>query len=249
MAQRETNPPLDHKSTGDRRSLDRPMDRPASRFLAQVARDCEDGRVPDMLPPNQGRLRDARAAGLRPRSSMLSLAAVALLGTGLLAWLGARTPGWLAASLERAFVGVEPPTPDATLCTMLLLGLLGSCALVAVIAAGRRPSPRSLGVSPTLGEIPPWLTLASCIVAIVLLGAWLRPVIAAAARGVDVAGVAGAWLLWSTWLGRGLLGLAVVATVLGVIERLISARSLWQGLHLTRAQASERARASGERRR
>jgi hypothetical protein len=182
---------------------------------------------------------------------MLGLAVVALLGAGLLAWLGARAPAWLGRSLERAFVGAEPipPSPDATLFTMLLLGLLGSCAAITVIVAGRRPSPRSLGVSPTLGEIPPWLTLASCIVAIVLLGAWLRPVLAAAARGVDVAGVSGAWLLWSTWLGRGLLGLAVVATVLGVIERLISARSLWQGLHLTRAQASERARASGERRR
>jgi hypothetical protein len=205
--------------------------------------------VSDLVPPNQGRLRDARAAGLRPRSSMLGLAAVALLGTGLLGWLGARAPAWLAASLQRAFVGAEPTAPDATLCTMLLLGLLGSCAAIAVIVAGRRPSPHSLGVSPTLGEIPAWLMLVSCVAALVLLGAWLRPVVAAAARGVDVAGVSGAWLLWSAWLGRGLLSLAVVAALLGVIERLISARLLWQGLHLTRAQARERARASGERRR
>lgn len=182
---------------------------------------------------------------------MLGLAVVALLGAGLLAWLAARAPAWLGRSLERAFVDAEPisPFPDATLFTMLLLGLLGSCAAITVIVAGRRPSARSLGVSPTLGEIPPWLTLLSCIVALVLLGAWLRPVVAAAARGVDVAGVSGAWLLWSTWIGRGLLSLAVVAAVLGVIERLISARLVWQGLHLTRAQARERGRASGERRR
>jgi hypothetical protein len=83
----------------------------------------------------------------------------------------------------------------------------------------------------------------------VLLGAVLRPVVAAAARGVDVADVSGAWRLWSSWLGRGLLSLAAVAALLGVIERLVSARVLWQGLHLTRAQARERARASGERRR
>lgn len=200
-----------------------------------------------MLPPNQGRLRDARAAGLRPRSSLLGLAAVALLGAGLLAWLGARAPGWLGRSLERAFVGAELDVPDATLSTALLLGLLGGLVAVAVTLAGRRPSPRSLGVAPTLGEIPIWLTLVSCIAALVLLGVGLRPVVAAAARGVDVAGVSGAWLLWSTWLGRGLLSLAMVMGLLGVIERLISARLLWQGLHLTRAQARERARASGER--
>jgi hypothetical protein len=202
-----------------------------------------------MVPPNQGRLRDARAAGLRPFSSMLGLAAVALIGAGLLTWLGARAPGWMGMSLERAFVGADPAGPDATRCTVLLLGLLGSCAAIAVTLAGRRPSPRSLGVSPTLGEIPPWSTLVSCIVALVLLGAVLRPVVAAAARGVDVADVSGAWRLWSSWLGRGLLSLAAVAALLGVIERLVSARVLWQGLHLTRAQARERARASGERRR
>lgn len=179
---------------------------------------------------------------------MLGLAAVALLGAGVLAWVGARAPAWLGVSLERAFDGSKPNVgPDATLCTMLLLGLLGSLAAIAVLVAGRRPSPRSLGVSPTLGEIPIWMTLITCIAALVLLGVALRPVVAAAARGVDVAGVSGAWVLWSTWLGRGLLSLAIVAGLLGVIERRISARLLWQGLHLTRAQARERARASGER--
>jgi hypothetical protein len=205
--------------------------------------------VSDLVPPNQGRLRDARVAGLRPRSPMLGLAVVAMLGAATLAWLGARAPAWLAAALERAFVGAEPGLPDSSLFAILLLGLLGSCAVAAVMLAGRRQTPRSLGVSPMLGEIPPWLTLTSCIVAIVLLGAWLRPVVAAAARGVDVSGVDGAWLLWSTWLGRGLVSLAAVAAGIGVIERLASARLVWQGLHLTRAQARERARASGERRR
>jgi hypothetical protein len=205
--------------------------------------------VSDLLPPNRGRLRDARLAGLRPRSPMLALAVVALLGAGTLGWLGARAPGWLAAALERAFVGAELAGPDASLCAALLLGLLGSCVVVLVLVAGRRKTPRSLGVSPMLGEIPAWLSLVTCIAALVLLGAWLRPVVAAAARGVDVGGVDGAWRLWSTWLGRGLVSLAVVAAGLGVIERLASAHLLWQGLHLTRAQARERARASGERRR
>lgn len=181
---------------------------------------------------------------------MLGLAVIALLGAGLLAWLGARAPAWLGWALERAFsVDALPTGPDAMVCTMLLLGLLGGCAAITLMVAGRRPSPRSLGVSPTLGEIPSGLTLVSCVVALVLLVAILRPVVAAAARGVDVAGVSSAWLLWSTWLGRGLLSLAAVAALLGVIERLISARLLWQGLHLTRVQARERARASGERRR
>jgi hypothetical protein len=180
---------------------------------------------------------------------MLSLAIVALLGTATLAWLGARAPEWLAAALEQAFIGASPAAPDASLCAMLLLGLLGTCAAVLAIVTSRRPTSRSLGVSPTLGEIPPWLTLVSCLVGLALLAAWLRPVVAAAARGVDVGGVDGAWQLWTTWLGRGLLSVAVVAAGLGVIERLISARLIWQGLHLTRARARERARASGERRR
>jgi hypothetical protein len=205
--------------------------------------------VSDLLPPNQGRLRDARVAGLRPRSPMLALALVALLGAGTLGWLAARAPAWLAAALERAFHGAELVAPDASLCAALLLGLLGGCAAVAMLVADRRKTPRSIGVSPTLGEIPAWLTVVTCVVALVLLGGWLRPVVAAAARGVDVSGVDGAWALWSTWLGRGLLSLAVIAAGLGVIERLVSARLLWQGLHLTRAQARERARASGERRR
>ena len=82
-----------------------------------------------------------------------------------------------------------------------------------------------------------------------MLGAWLRPVVAAAARGVDVIDVAAAWQLWSTWIVRGLLALACVAAGLGTIERLVAARRLWLDLHLTREQAREQARASGERRR
>lgn len=179
---------------------------------------------------------------------MLGLAAVALLGAAVLAWCGARAPAWLGMSLERAFDGREPIVgPNATLSAMLLLGLLGALTAIAVLVAGRRPSPRSLGVSATLGEIPSWMTLISCVAALAVLGVALRPVVAASARGVDVADVSGAWALWSTWLGRGLLSLAIVAGLLGVLERLVSARLLWQGLHLTRAQARERARASGER--
>lgn len=203
----------------------------------------------DLIAPSQRRLRDARAAGLRPRSPLWSLATVALLGAMGLAWIGPRAIGWLAAALERAFAGGDLPSPDAATCSAWLLGLLACGTAVAVVVAGRRSTPRSLGVSPALGEVPAWLSVLTSVAAVAVLGAWLRPVIAAAARGTDVADVTAAWQLWSTWIVRALLTLACVAVVLGVFERLVAARRLWLGLHLTRAQAREQARASGERRR
>src|SRR5690242_17581340 len=105
MAQRETNPPLAPKSTGDRRTPDHPTGRPASLFLAQVVCFRDERRVSDMIPPSQRRLRDARAAGLRPRSPLWSLAVVASLGAMLLGWLGPRAVGWLGVALEHAVAG------------------------------------------------------------------------------------------------------------------------------------------------
>jgi hypothetical protein len=67
------------------------------------------------------------------------------------------------------------------------------------------------------------------VTALALALIWLRPALAGAARSVDVAGVSGLWLVWSRWLGRGLLTLALVAASVGVLERLASARRLWQG--------------------
>ncbi|WP_106395186.1 hypothetical protein [Enhygromyxa salina] len=86
--------------------------------------------------------------------------------------------------------------------------------------------------------------------ALVLVAGGLLPALAGAARSVDaeLGGGASLWVVWAGWIGRGLLTLALVAALVGVIERLVSARRLWQGLHLTRAQARERARASGDRR-
>jgi hypothetical protein len=220
-----------------------------SRFLARASRFREDNGVTARIAPSQRRLRDARAAGLRPRSSLLSLAGLAMSAALAIAWLGPRAIGWFATALELALAGGHVPPPDTGMFGAVLLGLLACGTVVAVLVVGRRPTPRSLGVSSALGEVPPWLTVLSSIAAIVLLGAWLRPVVAAAARGVDVGDVATAWRLWSTWIGRGLLALACVAVGLGLLERFIAGRRLWLGLHLTRAEARERARASGERRR
>ena len=203
----------------------------------------------DAIPPSQRRLRDARAAGLRPRSGLVSLAVVALLAAVAVTWVGPRAVAWIGSALEHAIAGGRVTPPDTGRFGALLVGLIACGVVLAVLVVARRPPERSLGVSPSLGEAPAWLTMISCIVAIMLLVAWMRPVIAAAARGVDVGEVAIAWHVWSTWIVRGLLALACVAAGLGVVERLVGARRLWLGLHLTRAEARERARASGERRR
>lgn len=199
------------------------------------------------VPPSEQRQRAARAAGLRPRSRSLGLAGVALLVLVILASLAARAPVWIGAALERAFTHTGPGLPDPSLGAAALLVLLATLGAAALVSQGRRHSRRKLGVDAELGEIPPWVALGSCVTALLLALAWLRPALAGAARSVDVAGVSGLWLVWTRWLGRGLLTLALVAASVGVLERLVSARRLWQGLHLTRAQARERARASGAR--
>lgn len=199
------------------------------------------------LPPSPRRQRDARAAGLRAHSPLLALAGAAGLTWGALELLARWGPGALALALARAFEGGPPPQIDSAGATLGLIGLLGG-ALVLLLSLGRRPSPRSLGVSPALGEIPAWVAMLGCVAALVLLAALLRPSVAASARAVD-AELHTLWLTWWTWLGRGLAAVVGVALGLGLIERLVSARLLWQGLHLTREQARARARASGERRR
>ncbi|KIG14205.1 hypothetical protein DB30_06954 [Enhygromyxa salina] len=192
-------------------------------------------------------MRDARAAGLRPRSPSLALALAALVCLAILAGLRARAPGWIGAALERAFTQTEPALPDPSLAAAALLGVLATLASAAMLFHGRRASRRRLGVVVEVGEIPPWVALGSCVTALVLTLVWLRPAVAGAARCVDTPGLAGLWSVWSGWLGRGLLALALVAASVGVFERLVSARRLWQGLHLTRTQQRERARASGAR--
>jgi hypothetical protein len=214
-------------------------------FVAFGAPGCEDAEVSASVPPSQLRLRDARAAGLRPRSRSLALAGVALLSMAALGRFGSRAPAWIGAALERAFTNTELALPDPSLAFAMLLVLLASLAGAAAMFQGWRRSPGRLGVDADLGEIPPWLALASCVTALVLALAWLRPALAGAARSVDATGVSALWLVWSRWLGRGLLTLALVAASVGVLERLASARRLWQGLHLTRAQAREHARARG----
>jgi hypothetical protein len=205
-------------------------------------------------------LREARAAGLRPRAPTLHLASAALLVWLVVHTLGSRAPAWLDARLAAALDGSAPevgvrlvptlgPALDPVVVGAISIAVLVGGAALVRMAAGRRVSPRALGVSPSIGEIPAWLSLASCVAALGLLGAWLRPALAGAARSVDAPGPGALAAVWGAWLSRGLLALALVAAAVGVIERLVSARRLWQGLHLTRAQARERARASGETRR
>ncbi|PRP90924.1 hypothetical protein ENSA5_59990 [Enhygromyxa salina] len=205
------------------------------------------------VPPSQRRLRSARAAGLRPRSRGLVLAGLALIVWavfGPLAGLGAGAPAWLGAALDGAFAGRVPVPPDPAPLAAALAALLGGGGIAVVVLGGRRRSRRELGVDPEIGEIPPGLGLAWCVGALVLVAGGLLPALAGAARSVDaeLGGGASLWVVWAGWSGRGLLTLALVAALVGVIERLVSARRLWQGLHLTRAQARERARASGDRR-
>ncbi|PRP95235.1 hypothetical protein ENSA7_75490 [Enhygromyxa salina] len=171
----------------------------------------------------------------------------ALVCWGVVAGLGVHAPAWIEAALERAFTQTGPALPDPSLAAAALLGLLATLAGAAMLLHGRRQSRRKLGVEREHGEIPSWVALGSCAAALVVALVWLRSAPAAAARSVDVAGVAGLWAVWSGWLGRGLLVVALVAAGAGVIERLVSARQLWQGLHLTRTQQRARARASGSR--
>jgi hypothetical protein len=178
---------------------------------------------------------------------LLGIAAVALGCVGALASLGSHAVAWLGVTLRQAFTGVAPSLPAPSLPAVTLLVVLVCLGAVTLIAQGRRRSRNQLGVHTDLVEVRSWVTLGLCVTALALALIWLRPALAGAARSVDAAGVSGLWLVWSRWLGRGLLTLALVAASVGVLERLASARRLWQGLHLTRAQARERARASGAR--
>lgn len=197
-------------------------------------------------------MRRARAAGLRPRSAYLKLATAAGLATLALEGLARRAPGALRDQLAGALTG-EPArlevTPLVELARLAGLGLLAlfAAALIVLALRGRRPRARELGVDPELGEIHPALGLGLCAGALMLGALVLRPSLAGAARAVD-ADLAGLISLWTLAPRRALLGLVAIAAGLGVIERLASARRLWQGLHMTPEQAREDARGEGRRR-
>jgi hypothetical protein len=119
--------------------------------------------------------------------------------------------------------------------------------IAAWLIVDRRARPSSLGVSPSLGEIPPMMSLVLAAIALLAVLASVRAGVAAAARAVDAPGLDALWCVWSSWLRRALLSVAVICAGLGVVERLLAARRLWLGLHLTRAAAREQARAAGHR--
>lgn len=201
--------------------------------------------MPELLPPSRRRIRAARALGLRPRSGLLPLAAVALLLAslvGLWPWV----VGWLSDQLARAFAGsfaLDMSTLVASAGAGLLV-LLAVGMIAAVSSAPRAGARRALGVAPEAARTPPWLTLALVIAALTLIAIASHGALAGAARSVDASpeALTHAWL---AWLRRGLLALAVVAAGVGAIERQLSARRLWRALHQTPAQAREEARASG----
>lgn len=181
---------------------------------------------------------------------MLGLAAASLLVWAVFEWLAVRGPASLAAALAGAFGRAEAEPALAMDASHLAVGVyvvLVAATVTASLIVGRRPRPRGLGVSPSLGEISPSTSLVLGVLALLSLLAIMRVGLATAARAADAPGLDALWCVWSSWLRRALLAVAIICAGLGVVERLLGARRLWQGLHLTRAQAREQARASGRR--
>jgi hypothetical protein len=212
-----------------------------------LACEIANNRAVSELPPSRKRAHAAWALGLRPRSGHLLLAAFALLLASLLEqWPSVAR--WLSDRLVLAFT--RPLTVDvASLAVgsgVVLLGLLGLGGVAAVSWAPRRRALRALGVAPAAERIPAWISLALVSVALALIVVSSRGLLAGAARSVDASpeALTHAWIAWAR---RGLLTLAVVTAGIGMIERRLSARRLWRGLHQTPAQAREEARASGGR--
>jgi hypothetical protein len=200
--------------------------------------------VPRLLPPSPKRVRSARALGLRPRAGALTLAGVALGLTALLE-LVPHGVGWLSDQLGSVARGsVTGVSWDrAAWSGVGLLLLLVGLTIPVVIMAPRRRARRSFDVGPEIETIPVGFMVGLVVVAIVVITASSQAAIAGAARSVDAS--AGALAsVWLAWIRRGLLALAAAALGVGVIERLLSARQLWQGLHQTQAQA-RRERRSG----
>ena len=178
------------------------------------------------------------------------MAALLLLALDAAVRLG---PGSLASWLEAVFTA---PSPRADLGAVLppawapVLLLLALCAPLLLLRM-TRPRAHAHGFTvddpATLGAISPFAALASCLLALLLLLAATRGLPAAAARSVD-ADPAGLAALWLGWARHGLLALSGITAAVGILEWLVSAHRLWQGLHLTPEQAREQARAQSRKR-
>ncbi len=103
-----------------------------------------------------------------------------------------------------------------------------------------------MGLGRAIDELDPGLAALGTVVGLAVVALCLRPALAGAARSVD-SSAEGLALLWVMWGRRALWTAAGLALGLGGLERLASARRLWQGLHLTPAQVREQARVQGRR--
>lgn len=200
-----------------------------------------------LLPPSRKRVRAARALGVRPRSGLLMLAAVASLLVALLE-LRPHAERWLSDQLALAFtrgLALDSASSTASL-GVVLLALLGAASMIAVGVRSHARAHEAIHIPPRAEQLSGWITVTLVGLAVVSIVIASRGALAAAARSVDASPEALAHV-WSDWVRRGLLTLAVVAACVGVIERQLSARRLWLALHQTPAQAREEARASGRR--
>ncbi len=187
--------------------------------------------MPGPLPPSQERVRRARALGVRPSSTLLVLAGIAL-GCAALLELAPVLGEWLSDQLRSALGGGSPRPRSglAGACGVLLLGLLGGLVMAIVLVGSRRRGRARLRVEPEAAMVPGSVLVVVVAVGVVLVVALNLGLVAGAARAVDASGE-GLQVVWFAWLRRALLSVCAVAAGGGVIERLLSARRLWVALH------------------
>jgi hypothetical protein len=153
---------------------------------------------------------------------------------------------WLARQLARAF---EPAAIDQLalprLGPWLALAIGSLVALVALRSLAGSPRPLTPALDPRRARIPIATRIALTGLGTILAVWLLAPVVAGAARSVDVPPDSLA-SFWSIWLSRALLVVAGCAGLLGLLEWLASAKQLWLALHLTPDQVRQ-LRHTGER--
>ncbi len=219
-------------------------------FLRSDPKIADNRSVSRLLPPSAKRARSARALGLRPRSGLLTLAGIASIFGAL---LGPRpiVVQWLSNQLNSVFsqphsgLAAGPGLADGSAAG--LLALLGALTIAVVAVAPRRRARRALDVGPEAETIPVGVAVVLTLAATLVIVALDLPLLAGAARSADATTGALA-TVWIAWIRRGLFALAVGAAAVGLIERRISGRRLWRGLHQTLAQARREARSASARR-
>ncbi len=202
--------------------------------------------VPSIAPDSR-RLAQAHAAGLRPGSRWLRVAAHGLALVLLAPWLTSGLLGQTRALWRAVFVLGTPSWELALTASARALALLGAGVLGAAVVAelavaivtralGPRASARGLR---RLGRVGSWRRRygALHLIGLLLLGVLAMMavgtgLVAGAARAVD-ASPRGLELLWSTWWSRALVTCAGLLAVLGALERRLGAHARWRALHQT----------------